>query len=399
MKMLRKLQRKTLIPAQIAGYIATLLVGVAIVLVALQSYRDLRPLLTQQTDVFKAHTVTVSKNVTMFKTANKEGIYFDNKELASLKEQPFVKDVAHFTSAQFNTEAAISFAGQTMRTDFFFESVPDEYLDVESSEWKWDSTSDFLPLVIPEDYLNLYNFGFAESQSLPVVSEGMLSQVTFTVVVSGNGKRRVYDSRIVGLSGKINSILVPDDFLQWANKEFGDISEKRSSRLLVEFTDASDERIPAYFEGRGLNISQSELESSKIAFFFRLGMIFVIVIAMIIIILSVAFIIMSLNLIVQRNRDLFINLYKIGYSCGQIARFYRVVISILTIIDIVIAALLASWFRSIYTDKLKVLFDIDQTGSLIWIIASISAIVLLVLYNTLIMHSIKKTVGVVKREK
>ena len=49
--------------------------------------------------------------------------------------------------------------------------------------------------------------------------------------------------------------------------------------------------------------------------------------------------------------------------------------------------------------ELKVLFDINQTGSLIWIIASISAIVLLVLYNTLIMHSIKKTVGVVKREK
>ena len=167
--MLRKLQRKTLIPAQIAGYIATLLVGVAIVMLAIQAYSDLRPLLTQQTDVFKAHTVTVSKNVTMFKTANKEGIYFDDKELTSLSSQPFVKEVAKFTSAQFNTEASISFAGQTMRTDFFFESIPDKYLDVQSDDWRWDSTGNFLPLVIPEDYLNLYNFGFAESQSLPVV--------------------------------------------------------------------------------------------------------------------------------------------------------------------------------------------------------------------------------------
>lgn len=392
MRMIRKLQRKTLIPAQIAGYIATLLVGTAIVLVALQAYKDLRPLLTQQTDVFKAHTVTVSKNVTMFKSANKGSIYFDDKELASLSEQPFVKEVAHFTSAQFNTEAAISFAGQTMRTDFFFESVPDEYLDVESDEWQWDSTSDFLPLVIPEDYLNLYNFGFAESQSLPVVSEGMLSQVTFTVIVRGNGKRRVYDSRIVGLSGKINSILVPDDFLQWANNEFGDSGEKRSSRLLVEFTDASDERIPAYFEGRGLNISQSELESSKIAFFFRLGMLFVIVIALIIIILSVAFIVMSLNLIVQRNRDLFINLYKIGYNCHQIARYYRIVISIITIVDIVVAAIVAIWIRGLYLEKLNSLFDISKGGAIIWLSAVISIALLLILYNTLIMRTIKKTV-------
>lgn len=390
--MLHKLQRKTLIPAQIAGYIVTLLVGLAIVLLAIQAYSDLRPLLTQQTDVFKAHTVTVSKNVTMFKTANKEGIYFDDNELASLKEQPFVKEVAHFTSAQFNTEAAISFGGQTMRTDFFFESVPDGYLDVENDDWRWDSTSNFLPIVIPEDYLNLYNFGFAESQSLPLVSEAMLSQVTFTVVVSGNCKRRAYDSRIVGLSGKINSILVPDDFLQWANNEFGSDGEKRCSRLLVEFTDASDERIPAYFKGHGLNISQSELESSKIAFFFRLGMLFVIAIAMIINILSVAFIVMSLNLIVQRNRNLFINLYKIGYSCRQIAHFYRVVISIITVVDIVLAAIAALWVRNIYVDKLSSMFNISQGGTLIWLTATASAIVLLILYNILIINAIKKAV-------
>ena len=159
--MLRKLQRKTLIPAQIAGYALTLLVGVAIVLLSLQVYCDIKPLLTHQTDVFKAHTVTVSKNVTVFKTANKEGLYFSEKELDKLKSQEFVKNVAQFRSASFATKAAISFEGQRMSTDLFFESVPDGYLDVESDDWKWDSTADFLPIVIPEDYLNLYNFGFA----------------------------------------------------------------------------------------------------------------------------------------------------------------------------------------------------------------------------------------------
>ena len=90
--MLRKLQRKTLILAQIAGYALTLLVGVAIVLLAVQVYCDLKPLLDSKTDVFSAHTVTVSKNVTVFKTANKEGLYFSEKELKRLKEQEFVKD-------------------------------------------------------------------------------------------------------------------------------------------------------------------------------------------------------------------------------------------------------------------------------------------------------------------
>ena len=357
--MLRKLQRKTLIPAQLAGYALTLLVGVAIVLLSLQVYCDLKPLLTSQTDVFKAHTVTVSKNVTVFKTANKESLYFSDKELDKLKSQEFVKDVAQFRSASFTTKAAISFEGQRMSTDLFFESVPDGYLDVESNDWKWDSTADFLPIVIPEDYLNLYNFGFAESQSLPVVSAPVLSQITFSIFISGNGKSKVYNSRIVGLSGKINSILVPDDFLQWANGEFGAAEEHSSSRLLVEFKDASDERIPQYFEANGLNINKSELESSKMAFFFKLAMLFVTIIAAIIIVLSVAFIVMSMNLIVQRNREMFVNLYNIGYSIKTISRFYKFIVSTITVADLLLAIILVLCVRGWYVGRLSVLF---QTG-------------------------------------
>lgn len=341
------------------GYELSLLVGAAIVLLSLQLYCDLKPLLTNQTDVFKAHTVTVSKNVTIFKTANKENLYFTDKELKKLEEQEFVKEVARFNSATFNTSAAISFEGQRMSTEMFFESVPDGYLDIQSDDWQWDSTSDFLPIVIPEDYLNLYNFGFAESQSLPVVSPALLSQVTFNVYISGNGKSKVYNSRIVGLSGKINSILVPEDFLQWANREFGAVEDKGSSRLLVEFNDASDERIAEYFKTNSLNINKSELESSKMASFFKLAMLFVIAIAVIIILLSVILIVMSMSLIAQRNREMFINLHNIGYSVKDISRFYKVVISITTVVDLLLAVVLVLWIRGLYIDRLSTFF---QTG-------------------------------------
>lgn len=391
--MLRKLQRKTLVPAQIAGYALTLLVGVSIVLVAVQAYVDLKPLLTQQTDVFKAHTVTVSKNITVFKTANKENIYFDEKELSELRKQEFVKEVAQFNSASFNTSAAISFSGQRMSTELFFESVPDDYIDVRSDDWKWDSTSDFLPIVIPEDYLNLYNFGFAESQSLPVVSEAMLSQVTFNIFVTGNGKRRVYNSRIVGLSGKINSILVPEDFLEWANNEFGTGGKSRSSRLLVEFTDASDERIPQFFEANGLNINKSELESSRLSFFFRMAMLFVLVIALIIVVLSAVFIVMSVNLIVQKNRSLFVNLHNIGYTPGQIARFYHVTISAVTVADLIIATLVAVWVRGVYLAKVEGMFNIERELNVVWIAVVALALVLLVSYNLLIARIVRNEVG------
>ena len=90
--MLRRLERKTLIPAQIAGYAATLLVGVTIVMLSVQLYSDIKPVLTQQTDVFKNHAVTLNKTVSVLKSLNKAGIYFDDDEIASFQKQPFVKN-------------------------------------------------------------------------------------------------------------------------------------------------------------------------------------------------------------------------------------------------------------------------------------------------------------------
>lgn len=390
--MLQKLQRKTLIPSQMAAYTLSLLVGATIALLSLQLYADLKPLLNSQTDVFRAHTVTVSKTVTAVKTARKKGIYFTDKELQRLKQQEFVKEVAQFNNSTFNVSAAISFGGQQMSTDLFFESVPDGYVDIQSDDWRWDSTSNFLPIVIPEDYLNLYNFGFAESQSLPVVAPGLLSQVTFNVFVEGNGKRKVYNSRIVGLSSKINSILVPEDFLLWANREFGAADDKGSSRLLVEFSDASDERIAEYFKANGLNINKAELESSKMAFFFRLAMGFVMAIAMVIILLSMALIVMSMNLIVHRNREMFINLRNIGYSVGTMSRFYKVVTSLLTVGVIMLSAVIVVWIRSYYLARLSTMFNAGGTLAPT-IIGSLSlAALLLVICNHSIVRTIKRII-------
>lgn len=390
--MLFKLQRKTLIPAQIIGYAFTLLIGVAIVMLIFQLYSDIKPLLTQQTDVFKSQAVTVSKNVTIFKTMDKDRLSFNDDEIKDLEKQEFISRVAPFTSATFQVSASIDFGDNSLYTEMFFESVPDDFLDVFTDNWQWDKDSRFLPVIIPEDYLSLYNFGFAESQALPVISKATIEQVSFDIHISGNGDWRDFKSKIVGFSNKINTILVPEDFLIWANGKFGKPDEQHTTRLLVEFTDASDERIPTYFEKHGLNVKENELQSSKLMFFLRIAVLFVFAVAAIIIVLSMAFIIMSMNLIVQKNRDLFRNLYNIGYSPGQISRFYQIVISAITVLDILIAAIIAVLVRNLYLNRLSALFETHSNGALIWIIAAILVVLLPLVYNILIQRTITKTV-------
>ena len=86
-------------------------------------------------------------------------------------------------------------------------------------------------------------------------------------------------------------------------------------------------------------------------------MLFVTIIAAIIIVLSVAFIIMSMNLIVQRNREMFVNLYNIGYSHKVISRFYKVIVSIITVVDILLSSALVLLVKGWYMGRLSVLFD------------------------------------------
>jgi hypothetical protein len=120
--------------------------------------------------------------------------------------------------------------------------------------------------------------------------------------------------------------------------------------------------------------------------------VFVIVIAAIIIVLSMAFIIMSLNIIIQKNRDLFVNLYNIGYSTRRIARFYQIVVSAITLADMLVAVIVALRIRAMYIDKLASLFQTTSTTGPILISAAALTLLFLIIYNWLIHRNIAKTV-------
>lgn len=392
--MLFKLQKRTLVVSQIIGYALTIFVGITIILVTTQFYFDIKPLLSQQTDMFKSKSAVISKNISVFKTIDKEKIYFTNKEIKELENQSFTKSISKFNSATFKINA-YSKKTETIPvfyTDLFFESISDTYLDVETDEWKWEPALDFIPIIIPENYLNLYNFGFAESQGLPVLSKNTISQIEFNIQVSGSHKFKVYKSKIVGFSNKVNSILVPSEFLSWANKEFGNLSRNKTSRVLIEFNDPSDKSILEYFNKNNYSINKEKLEFSKLVFFFKSAMFFVFFIALVIIILSISFILLSLNLLIQRNKELLLNLYNIGYNHNRIAKFYQVFISLTTVISIITSLIISNFIRNYYLEKIINLFDFTANKNYILLFGISLILILIIKYNILIIKNIKKIV-------
>lgn len=365
--MLVKLQKKTLIKLQLVGYVITLFIGAFIVLTTLQLYKDVMPLLAEQTDVFNDTSAVISKQVSAFKSIHKEKIYFTTDDIEALEAQPFIKNVSAFNNADFKIKAYSKQSEDIpiFQTDLFFESIPDQYIDVTSKDWFWDETAQIVPIIIPESYLKLYNFGFAESQGLPVLSKSTISQITFNLKVSGNLQSQVFKSKIVGFSNKINSILVPEDFLKYANAKFGRSNKSLVSRLLVTFNNATDERILKFFNDNNYAINKDKLEFSKLTFFFNSALFFVFLVALIIMILSVAFILLSFNLIIQKNKTLISNLSAIGYTDKTISKFYRIVIIVATTIAIIPAIGLGLYVRNLYLSALKEVFDFTSTNSII----------------------------------
>ena len=116
-------------------------------------------------------------------------------------------------------------------------------------------------------------------------------------------------------------------------------------------------------------------------------------IAVVIIFLSIAFVVLSFNLIIQRNKELLLNLYNIGYRDKKIAKFYQLLIGGITSFSIILSVLISNILKNYYREKTSTLFDFEFGANYIVFIALPMAFLLVIVYNRLIIKNIKKIVS------
>lgn len=87
--------------------------------------------------------------------------------------------------------------------------------------------------------------------------------MTLDIRMSGRGQVKTLKGRIVGFSNRLNTILVPEDFMNWANSTYGEEKEKSPSRLILEVNNPADERIAQYFQQQGYTTESDKLDAGK----------------------------------------------------------------------------------------------------------------------------------------
>lgn len=358
MNLLWKLLREHVSVTQLVGFFVANLLGMLIILFGLQFYADILPLFQGKDTFFKREFLIVSKPVSTLGSLLGGKGTFSAREIQRFRDQPFTRQVGAFTSSLYDVSASIGMLGTGMQvgTEMFFESVPDDYIDVNAQAWTYEEGSRTIPIILPRNYLNLYNFGFAQSRNLPKLSEGVLSMIRLEIRLSGGGHVEVYDGRIVGFSNRLNTILVPEAFMNWANHYYAPGKKAEPSRLIVEVNNPADEEIVKYIQARGYEVEGNTLDAGKTVWFLQILVGIVLFIGIVITFLSFYILILSIFLLLQKNTKKMQTLLLIGYSPVQVALPYQVLAVGLNLGVTGIACMLLYGLRRMYLNNLQTLF-------------------------------------------
>lgn len=357
MRIIWKLLREHVSVSQFLGFFFANLLGMFIVLLCVQSYHDIKPLFTAEDSFMKGSYLIVNKKVNAATTISGRSNAFSSEEVEELRDQPFVKSLGFFTSTNYKLDAFMGINGKRLlNAELSFESVPDDFVDVDLSQWKYKEGDTEIPVIIPRTYITMYNFGFAQSHSLPKLSEGLMDLVAFDIFIHGNGHEGHYKGKVIGFSQRLNAILVPQSFMDWSNAFYSQEQPSHPTRIIVELEPNTNENIAQYLDEHGYELDHGNLDAEKTLFFLRLMAVVVMVIGLLITALSFYILMLSIYLLVQKNSDKLENLLLIGYSPSQVARPYWM-LSIMLNGIVLLVAWVALWFvRRYYLGVMETLY-------------------------------------------
>lgn len=320
-----RLLRKNISASQLIGYSLANLVGLSIILTALQFYRDVNSVWQREDSFINRDYMILSHEVTGLGTlvGNAKNT-FSPEDIQQLEQQPWVRRVGSFTASAFNVAATVEMGGQGMSTALFFESIPSEFFDVMPQDWTFNPSDPFIPIIISKDYLSLYNFGFAASRGLPQLSEAMIGMIPLRVSISGNGRQQWLPARIVGFSSRLNTIAVPEEFMTWANEHFGE-SAGDPSRVIVEVKNPGDPAIDSYLKSHSLE--RAGENNNRSSYFFTLFTVVVVAVGVVISALAFFILMLSIFLLMQKNKQKLHDLMQLGYSPHSVARRYWIIVA------------------------------------------------------------------------
>jgi len=187
----------------------------------------------------------------------------DQALINEIAKQPFTESVGMLTPSRFKASIQSISNQFPFFTDISFESVPSSFIDVKNVSFAWDPSAKYVPVIVPNMFLDIYNFQFSLSQNLPQLTPAIVKMIVFKLTVYGKNGPVSFNAKIVGLSDRISSMLVPAEFIKWGNNYAETQSDNEVSRIVLKTNDPSNASIASFLKKNNLSTNTEKLRYSK----------------------------------------------------------------------------------------------------------------------------------------
>ncbi len=371
---------------QLSIVVGGTLLGLLLLLIPLQLFLDFRELLTQKTDLLNPQYMVLNKEVTIMGMVGDKKQGFSKTEIEKLKTQQSVEEIAPFTANNFYSFGILEFSKDvpSFQTDLFLESVPDKFLDNLPGNWQWQTGKD-VSIILPTDFINLYNYSFAATHGLPQVSKSVVKMAPFKIVVDSLGNKLEFKAHIVGFSDRINTIIVPLQFLEYGNKSFSkpDNTETKPGKLIVKSNDPTNASLTNYISHCGYETNQELLRNARLAGILRVVASALSILGMLIVILSATGFFQFAQLVLNRKSYEVKTLLQLGFYPKTIWKYYfkifSIILSSVLVLSFIVIYIFKPWFAE-YAANFG--FELNEGVSGVTLISGI-VVVLIYLFATM----------------
>ena len=313
---------------QILGASLGALTGITLLLLTLQTRESFNHVLESEDELFPAKYLTLSKQVSLLSNLPGMRPSFSNREIAKLKQHAGIIEATTFSAAGFQSIAIMAIPNfPEYQTELFLESIPVEFLESLPADWKWTPESPHVPILLPNSFLHLYNFGFAPANGYPQVSKSMIHKVGFTLLLRGeSGKKLMLPARISAFSDRITTILVPESFMKWSSDQLtADNKPIPPYRILLKTRTPISQDLLDLLEKKKYETNSELLNGSKAANVAKLALGGTGVIGLLLLLLAFLAFWLSFQVLIHRSSSQLRTLLHIGYPPKQLFRHYLVV--------------------------------------------------------------------------
>jgi hypothetical protein len=218
----------------------------------------------EDSEILGANTLIMQKKVTSSSSLNLTKTDFSKNELVRIKSEPFVVDVKPVVSNNFRVwfETNDSYV-PPFKSDVFIQAVNKNFLDVKSEKWHWKVGEKFVPMIMPRDFLVMLNT-FMNASGIPQVSDDLAMKLKFRLRISDGQQEEWVNTRIIGFTNEISSILVPENFMEYATKKYAKGDPGKITQVMVAGKEGQFGKLEKYMNDHGLESKNSQVVVSRL---------------------------------------------------------------------------------------------------------------------------------------